>query len=94
MRNADKNIHTEEHFNEYAGGMIDDFVRSFTGNRYYTIPVEEADEDICVEEGWSFVITDEGMAIIDRYKRRLEKVFDNLFPDGYYSPEIYSYNDY
>lgn len=70
--NESKDIKDECDFSEYASAMLDNFLESFTIENGLIKMINEDDEG--VDESWTFLYTDKGMKLKERYESRLANV--------------------
>ena len=78
MINSDKDIQDVDDFNEYATGMLESFLETFTHDKKLLRDIEEDDN---VEESWVYVYTDKGSRLVERMISRLTRVGEKYFPN-------------
>lgn len=66
-------------FESYCDDVLTDFIDTFTFDNGL---IRNVDEDDDVDDNvLSFVFTQKGTKLIDRFKNRLQKIGDKLFPN-------------
>lgn len=83
MKRGRIKIEDADDLNDIMSDMFHEFLETFAGRRDLLIPVDELteDDDFYWEEGWSFVYTQKGQDLAERYLNRLNKVFKKYFDE-------------
>ncbi len=86
-----KGINSAEDFEDYACQALDDFLEDLSfgdHSKGYTRDVNDGDS---FAEDFTYFFTQSGMAMIDRFIRRMKKVAKAHFPDTYDDISIKSF---
>ena len=93
MFGKSKNIKDVSDFNDYASDMFEEFLEGFTEEEGL---IRKPEEDEIYEEGWTFIYTNKGQTLAEKYLTRLYTVGAKMFPDDLDYLEISSrlYQEY
>ncbi len=78
MIKENKNIETAADFEEYAVGMLEAFLETFSIENKLLRAIEEDD---VVEDNWTYMYTDRGTKLVKRMVSRLTKLGMKYFPN-------------
>ena len=74
--------------------MFHDFLENLSEHpNGYTTPAE-GNSLFEYENGIQWYYTDKGMALIERWEKRMKKIYDQYFDDGYFNPESTYYKEF
>jgi len=87
-------INNAEDLNDIISDMFTDFLFDFTDRAGMTYPAVGDSPLVEYEEGIEFYYTKKAMILIERYKSRMEKVFDKHFPFDEFNPVSSYYKEF
>lgn len=73
-------VNSSEDLNDLMSFMFEAFLVSLQEKEGITTSVDDEDSCFGIEEGIAFLYTSKAERIIDRYKKRMEAVFEKNYP--------------
>ena len=90
-----KQFKDSEDFLFYLGDVLTEFLEDITSYPQYTYPATGERPLVEYEENITFYYTQKGMNLIDRWMKRMEKLFNKNFPyDTFEKPQSTYYKEF